>query len=533
MVYRGVQTGLERPVAIKAIRAELANRPEFIRRFEAEAHMVARLEHPHIVPLYDYWREPDRAYLVMRWLSGGTLEQSLDSGPWSLERTARMVEQVGSALAIAHRAGVVHRDVKPANIVLDDEGNAFLTDFGIALEAEDRFHPEAALSHGSPAYASPEQLRKEPAGPPADIHGFAIAVYETLTAELPFGDDVEPTTALRLQLDEPIPHISTRLPGFPTEVDDVLQRASAKDPLQRYQHVHEFVDAFTNAVVGHDTEPARRAQSLTLIAGELDNPYKGLRAFDESDSDDFFGRERLVDELVGRMNGDGSGSRLLAVVGPSGSGKSSVVRAGLLPALRRGAVPGSDEWFVTTMHPGARPFEQLETALLRVAVNPPASLLDQLSAGPRGILRGVQRALPDDETRLLLVIDQFEELFTLCDDAETRTRFLTGLEAAATDADSQARFVLALRADFYDRPLRHPDFASLIKQSSVTVTPLAGDELEHAIVHPAARVGVEFEAGLVAEIVAEVAGQPGALPLLQYALTELFATKVSRMSAAR
>ena len=529
VVYRAIQTGLDRPVAIKAIRAELANRPEFIRRFEAEAHMVARLEHPHIVPLYDYWREPDRAYLVMRWLPGGTLEQSLDAGPWSLERTAKMVEQVGSALAIAHRAGVIHRDVKPANIVLDADGNTFLSDFGIALGAEERFQPAAALSHGSPAYASPEQLRKEPAGPPADIHGLAIAVYETLTAELPFGDGVDPTTALRLQLNEPIPQISTRLPEFPAEVDHVLQRAAAKDPRHRYQHVHEFVDAFTAAVAGRDAEPTRPARSLTLIAGELENPYKGLRAFDETDSDDFFGRERLIDELVGKMNGDGSGSRLLAVVGPSGSGKSSVVRAGLLPALRRGAVPGSDEWFVTTMHPGAHPFEQLETALLRIAVNPPASLLDQLSAGPRGILRGVQRALPDDSTRLLLVIDQFEELFTLCEDDSVRSRFLAGLVAAATEPDSPIRVVLTLRADFFDRPLRYPEFANLMKQNSVTVTPLAGDELEHAIVDPAARLGVEFEGGLVAEIVAEVAGQPGALPLMQYALTELFDTQVSRL----
>jgi serine/threonine protein kinase/WD40 repeat protein/DNA-binding winged helix-turn-helix (wHTH) protein len=536
VVYRGYQTGLDRPVAIKAIRAELANRPEFIRRFEAEAHMVARLEHPHIVPLYDYWREPDRAYLVMRWLPGGTLEQSLDQGPWPLARAARMVGQIGTALAAAHRVGVVHRDVKPANIVLDDEGNTFLTDFGIALEAEDLARPEAALSQGSPAYASPEQLRRHPAGPTADVHGLAIATYEALTAELPFGDSPDPATALRRQLEEPIPHISRRHPEFPVAVDEVLQRATAKDPADRYQDIREFVDAFMHAsgmaesfvtspvVEGDHTS---RPRQLTVVSIGMENPYKGLRAFDEGDADDFFGRERLVDELVSRLSGEGDEQRLLAVVGPSGSGKSSAVRAGLVPALRQGAVDGSDRWFITNMNPGAHPFDQLESALLRVAVHPPAALADQLSAGPRGILRGVRRVLPDDSTSLLIVIDQFEELFTLCDDDTVRTRFLAGLAAAAAEPLSPVRVVLTLRADFYDRPLRYPEFASLIKQNSVTVTPLAGDELEHAIVDPAARAGVEFEPGLVAQIVADVGSQPGALPLLQYALTELFDTNVS------
>jgi len=114
IVYRATQPSVDRQVAIKQIRAELANRPDFIRRFEAEAHLVARLEHPNIVPLHDYWREPDSDYLVMRLLRGGTLETSLRSGPWDLEATVAMIGQIGGALAAAHRAGVVHRDVKTA-----------------------------------------------------------------------------------------------------------------------------------------------------------------------------------------------------------------------------------------------------------------------------------------------------------------------------------------------------------------------------------------------------------------------------------
>ncbi|MDH3708089.1 MAG: protein kinase, partial [Acidimicrobiia bacterium] len=143
IVYRGRQPSVDRDVAIKQIRAELANRPEFIKRFDAEAHLVARLEHPNIVPLYDYWREPDSAYLVMRLLRGGSLETALYAGRWDLEPTVQLMGQIGGALAAAHRAGVVHRDVKPANILLDDTGNAYLTDFGIALEADAAVDPAA------------------------------------------------------------------------------------------------------------------------------------------------------------------------------------------------------------------------------------------------------------------------------------------------------------------------------------------------------------------------------------------------------
>ena len=170
VVHRATQASLGREVAVKIVRAELANRPEFIRRFEAEARMVAHIEHPHVVPLYDYWREPDRAYLVMRWMTGGSLEARLDDGAWTLDGTVELVEQIAGALDAAHARGVVHRDVKPANIMFDDSGRAYLGDFGIALAADERARPEAALSEGSPIFAAPEQLRREPVGPEADVH---------------------------------------------------------------------------------------------------------------------------------------------------------------------------------------------------------------------------------------------------------------------------------------------------------------------------------------------------------------------------
>ena len=137
-VHRAMQPQVGRDVAVKVVNAELADDPAFIHRFEAEAQLVARLEHPHIVPLYDFWREPGGAYLVFRFLRGGTAEGALvREGPFPLERATRLVEQIGGALSCAHAAGVVHRDVKPANILFDEDGEAYLSDFGIARHVPD------------------------------------------------------------------------------------------------------------------------------------------------------------------------------------------------------------------------------------------------------------------------------------------------------------------------------------------------------------------------------------------------------------
>jgi DNA-binding SARP family transcriptional activator/predicted Ser/Thr protein kinase len=131
-VYRAHQPAVGRDVAVKIILPQFADDAEFIRRFAVEAQLVARLEHPHIVPLYDYWREPGGAFLVMRWLRGGSLGQALARGPWHLEPAQQLVGQMASALHVAHREGIIHQDIKPANILLDDVGNAYLTDFGVA-----------------------------------------------------------------------------------------------------------------------------------------------------------------------------------------------------------------------------------------------------------------------------------------------------------------------------------------------------------------------------------------------------------------
>lgn len=518
-VYRAYQPTVEREVAVKVILPQYANDPQFIRRFEAEAQLVARLEHPHIVPLYDYWREPDGAYLVMRLYPGGSLQQRLEAGPLELPQAAELLEQVAAGLAAAHQQGVVHRDLKPANILLDEAGGAYLSDFGIAKvldQALAHSHPGELL--GSPVYSSPEQLRSEPVTAQSDIYSLGVLLYQLLTGRTPFAESSLAELVER-QLTSPLPCVRDAQPGCPPGVDAVIQRATAKDPGARFPDALALAEAFRRAAggaaAGSDELWVRREALLS-------NPYKGLRAFYEADAADFFGREALTERLLARLGEAGPYQRFLAVVGPSGSGKSSVVRAGLVPALRAGALPGSADWYVVEMLPGSRPFDELEIQLLEVAARADLNLHEQLRRDAYGLTRAVRLALPGEGGQLLLVIDQFEELFTLAHDPEQTRRFLEGLYTAVTEPRSPLRVVITLRADFYDRPLLHSDFAALIQERTEVVLPLSPAELVAAICGPAERVGVRYEEGLEALIVGEVAEQPGSLPLLQYALTELF-----------
>ena len=185
VVHRALQPAVGREVAIKSIHRELATDPDFVRWFEREAQLVARLEHPHVVPLYDYWREPGAAYLVTRLLSGGSLARRIEKeGPLDPSFVVEAIDQVAQALAAAHRQGIVHRDVKPANILLDEDGNAYVSDFGIAKDLATA--TAGVHSPGTPAYLAPEQIKGEPVTPRTDLYSLGIVAFEALTGSPPF-----------------------------------------------------------------------------------------------------------------------------------------------------------------------------------------------------------------------------------------------------------------------------------------------------------------------------------------------------------
>ena len=245
-------------------------------------------------------------------------------------------------------------------------------------------------------------------------------------------------------------------------------------------------------------------------------PYRGLAPFDAAHAEYFFGRERLVAELVARL----VGSTLLAVVGPSGSGKSSAVRAGLLPALADGVVPGSEGWRQAVMRPGERPLAELSRALARAVPE----------AGDEGAAPWIADALerlPDGE-RLVLLIDQFEEAFVACRDQAEREAFFDALVEGAGDPDERLVIVLAIRGDFYARCAEHAELSTLVSANQLLVGPMRRDELRRAIELPARRAGLRVEPRLVSALVGDVASEPGGLPLLSAALVELWQRREGR-----
>jgi WD40 repeat protein len=261
------------------------------------------------------------------------------------------------------------------------------------------------------------------------------------------------------------------------------------------------------------------------------NPYKGLRAFTGADSGDFFGREDLIGDLLSAI-GDASVEmpRILAVIGPSGSGKSSVVLAGLLPRLRAGALVGSEGWvYLDPLVPGAHPLESLCVVLANALPGSSMrAMREDLDGSPRGLHMLASRLVSRQGSRVVLVVDQSEELFTLTTDEGERRTFIDLLVTAVSEPRGPLQIILTLRADFYDRPLGYPALGRLLESRGKVVLPMSLKNLREAIEGPAALpdVRLRFEDGLVGDLLFEVRGQAGALPLLQFTLDQLFQRRV-------
>jgi WD40 repeat protein/class 3 adenylate cyclase len=244
-------------------------------------------------------------------------------------------------------------------------------------------------------------------------------------------------------------------------------------------------------------------------------PFMGLSSFGESDAGLFFGRERLVGELAARSVGTG----LVGVIGPSGSGKSSLVSAGLLPSLAAGLLPGSERWVRALMRPGEHPMRQLRSTLAAAFGEETDGEL--LAAAAAAVERTGSAA------RLVLVIDQFEEVFTICQDEE-RQAFVTALTRAAMTSSKAIGLVVSIRGDFYGHCAEYADLAELLGTAQVLVGPMTREELRRAIELPARRAGLRVEASLAEALVEQVADEPGGLPLLSTALVELWESRRNR-----
>jgi energy-coupling factor transporter ATP-binding protein EcfA2 len=287
----------------------------------------------------------------------------------------------------------------------------------------------------------------------------------------------------------------------------------------RYEQAfQELLTALPGIVSTPDIDPA-----------DIPNPFKGLEAFQQTDAAIFFGREDLTAKLLDKL---AANKRFIAIVGPSGSGKSSLVRAGLIPKIRDGKLTASEKWRLVIFTPGHRPTEALATRLLPVMGSDRLvpEIVQILESGPNTLHQLIEGILADEDQhgRVVLVIDQFEEVFTRASQPEAQ-RFLDLIHTAATIDGGRTILILTMRADFFDRLTAYPALAALVEsETMVIVTDMTPDHLRESIEGPAAAVGLIYDQGLSDRILEDVRQQPGSLPLLQYALKALYERRVGR-----
>ncbi|MDT5348088.1 MAG: serine/threonine protein kinase, bacterial [Mycobacterium sp.] len=233
-VYRGVDVRLDRPVALKVMDSRYAGDEQFLTRFQLEARTVARLKHPGLVAVYDQGLDGRHPFLVMELIDGGTLRELLNErGPMPPHAVAAVLRPVLGGLAAAHRAGLVHRDVKPENVLISDDGEVKIADFGLVRAVAAAGITSASVILGTAAYLSPEQVRDGSAGLRSDVYSAGILTYELLTGRTPFTGDT-PLSLAYQRLDNDVPRASAVIDGVPLEFDELVARATARDPADRY-----------------------------------------------------------------------------------------------------------------------------------------------------------------------------------------------------------------------------------------------------------------------------------------------------------
>lgn len=284
-VYKAYQPAMERFVAVKVLPRKFAESPEFISRFQREAIMLAQLQHPHILPVFDYGQAEGYSYIVMPFLQNGTLAELFLIRRRTLPEVGQIMTQVGSALGYAHARGMIHRDVKPSNVLIDEQGNCLLTDFGLArmVEMSSASLTSAGAIMGTPAYMSPEQGKGAAVDGRSDLYSLGIMFYEMLTGQVPYHDEY-PMGVVIKHIRDPLPSARELVPNLSDAIENVLIKSLAKDPTDRYQTADDFIQAVQNALSVNP--PGGKAVSRVL-----DSVYDRL----------------LVKKKAGQKDGESSG----------------------------------------------------------------------------------------------------------------------------------------------------------------------------------------------------------------------------------
>ncbi len=274
-VYRARQTSINRVVAVKILPRHLLHDPSFFERFEREVDVITHLEHPHILPIYDYGEADGIPYIAMRYLAGGSMAQLIrrTMGAMPLEQLERPFVQVAQALDYAHQQGIIHRDLKPGNIMMDESGNAYLSDFGIARVLGSNLTGSAII--GTPAYMSPEQANGLPLDARSDIYALGVVLFELITGREPYQAET-PMALLLKHINEPVPPIQTFREDVPDAVERVIAKATAKDPNQRFSSAGDMARSFQESLHAPVSAPSRKAATMddpaTVIPAPITPP---------------------------------------------------------------------------------------------------------------------------------------------------------------------------------------------------------------------------------------------------------------------
>ncbi len=538
-VYKAYLHGSYDYVDVKILHNSITQTPEFDQRFRALPEKLSVLDTPTISRLYHTDQHDTFYYLVTEFIDGVTLGKEIElrlqkKQLLSLSEINFICQTVGQAVAEAHRLGFIHGHLSPQNIIFTQEGIPVIVDFeSIYLFPSSDWKNLVQQSRSVPIENVPDSLRRY------DIEALGWILFQCLGGQI--SQQLENGQPVRLPKIAQSKHTRqvVRLLGL------ILNRAlqiSDDDPyLDVAEMLQDLNDIFSTHAVPIDHIASIATTSLVKqIKAPVDTdrktqkmpgvcPYQGLFAFKEENARFFFGREKFVDQLLNIIQL----KPIVMVIGPSGSGKSSVVYAGLVPYLRR-----QEGWEIIDLRPGPQPIHALAAALSPILVpdlsktdkaNKDAQLAQEMTNQQTDLSELVEQILQFDEAnkQMLLVIDQFEELYTLCKDENVRRRFLGMLIEATNTSFFQRKLyiVLTLRVDFLGQMLSHRDFADKLYQADIKLGPMNRNELARAIQNPAAQQGITFEEGLIERILQDVGNEPGILPLLQFALTQLWQDK--------
>ncbi|MCG8424457.1 MAG: serine/threonine-protein kinase, partial [Proteobacteria bacterium] len=560
-VHLARDTKLGRLVAIKFLNTDQSERNA---RFLVEARATAQCQHENIVVIHEVGEHGGQPFMVLEYLQGAPLSKQLQEGrKVPPARAVELMVPVVRALARAHAYGIVHRDLKPDNIFVTESGMVKVLDFGIAkplqpqtdtladapvedaienvpaeqtgaseeataIEAAGtRMHPRLAPPSGpaltrrgalvgTPPYMSPEQWGADEVDHRTDLWSVGILLFQMVAGQHPLAPRQGLEFMITGILDQPMPSVRSACTTIPDELADAIDRCLLKPKQDRIGSAEQLLDALEPLSAGRFSRTLRRDQS----------PYAGLSAFQESDSGRFFGRTKEIAAAVSRLRDQ----PLIGVVGPSGVGKSSFVRAGVVAALKQSGEP----WTAKVVRPGRQPMAALAHLVLPLVSESSSTtvetdrdehqaVLERLYAQPGYLGTVLRTRARQREHHVVLFVDQCEELYTLGADERERRAFTACLAGVADDATTPLRVILSIRSDFLDRVPEDEHFMAELSRGLFFLPPPRRDGLRDALVQPAELAGYQFESEATVEhMLDHLEHVPGALPLLQFAATQLW-----------